>query len=97
MLSLLYVVICRCTGNLSMNKEFLAGRILFIYRKNSTKKDNENNVKQNKTKKNYVQRTKKYKMLIQMSKNKPSTCIVHNIVFNDIMKLGKVSNQKRNM
>ena len=35
----------------------MVGRILFTYRKNSTKKDKE---KQNKTKENYVQRTTIY-------------------------------------
>ena len=39
---------------------FLVGRILFIYRKKSAKKDNENNIKQNETKENYVQRTTIY-------------------------------------
>ena len=39
---------------------FLAGRILFIYRKKLAKKDNENNIKQNETKENYVQRTTIY-------------------------------------
>ena len=39
---------------------FLAGRILFIYRKKSAKKDNKNNIKQNETKENYVQRTTIY-------------------------------------
>ena len=39
---------------------FLVRRILFIYRKNSAKKDNENNIKQYETKENYVQRTTIY-------------------------------------
>ena len=35
---------------------YLFGVILFMYRRNSAKKDNENNIKQNETKENYVQR-----------------------------------------
>ena len=48
---------------------FLVGRILFIYRKNSTKKDNENNMKQNEAKENYVQREQLYTIAI-MATNK---------------------------
>ena len=48
---------------------FLVKRILFTYRKNSTKKDNENNMKQNEAKENYVQREQLYTIAI-MATNK---------------------------
>ena len=47
-------------NNVQVYAFFLVERNLFIYRKISAKKDNENNIKQNETKENYVQRTTIY-------------------------------------